>query len=140
MEGDERVTAPRILLYSSPVFGVFVPNVLISFYLLKFSTDVLLIAPATIGFLLMVAKFWDAVTDPATGWLSDRTQTPMGRRRPWFLACVASLWPVHGDALEPARIPRRPSPLTLDGRRYPFLLHGLYGLSRAPYGPGGGAF
>ena len=86
MEGDERVTAPRILLYSSPVFGVFVPNVLISFYLLKFSTDVLLIAPATIGFLLMVAKFWDAVTDPATGWLSDRTQTPMGRRRPWFLA------------------------------------------------------
>lgn len=82
---DERIPTRRILVYSAPVLGVFMPSILINFYLLKFSTDVLLIAPATIGFILLVARIWDAVTDPAAGWLSDRTETRLGRRRPWFL-------------------------------------------------------
>ena len=63
-------------------------NTLISFYLLKFSTDVLLIAPAVIGSLLLLARFWDALTDPLAGWLSDRTRTRMGRRRPWLLGAA----------------------------------------------------
>ncbi len=74
-------------------------SMLVSFYLLKFSTDVLLIAPATIGTLLLVARVWDAVTDPAAGWLSDRTNTSLGRRRPWFIgsalplgAAIIMLW------------------------------------------------
>ncbi len=74
-------------------------NTLISFYLLKFSTDVLMIAPAVVGTLLLLARFWDAFTDPLAGWLSDRTRTRMGRRRPWLLgaalpfgASVVMLW------------------------------------------------
>ena len=82
---EERIPTSSILLYSSPVLGVFMASTLINFYLLKFSTDVLLIAPATIGFVLLLARVWDAVTDPAAGWLSDRTQTSIGRRRPWLL-------------------------------------------------------
>jgi GPH family glycoside/pentoside/hexuronide:cation symporter len=88
---EERVPTSSILIYSSPVLGVFMATMLVNFYLLKFSTDVLLIAPATIGFLLLLARVWDAVTDPAAGWLSDRTNTRLGRRRPWFLGSALPL-------------------------------------------------
>ncbi len=88
---EERIPTSNILIYSSPVLGVFMASMLVNFYLLKFSTDVLLIAPATIGSLLLVARVWDAVTDPAAGWLSDRTNTPLGRRRPWFLGSALPL-------------------------------------------------
>lgn len=64
---------------------------LVNFYLLKFSTDVLLIGPAVIGSLLLLARVWDAVTDPAAGWLSDRTQSRLGRRRPWFIGSALPL-------------------------------------------------
>jgi GPH family glycoside/pentoside/hexuronide:cation symporter len=83
---EERIPTGRILVYSSPVLGVFMAGILISFYLLKFSTDVLLVGPAVMGAILLGARVWDAVSDPLVGWLSDRTRTRMGRRRPWFLA------------------------------------------------------
>ncbi len=83
---EERIPTPRILVYSSPVLGVFMSGMLISFYILKYSTDVLLVAPAVMGAILLGARVWDAVSDPLVGWLSDRTRTGIGRRRPWFLA------------------------------------------------------
>ena len=74
-------------------------GMLVNFYLLKFATDVLLIAPAAIGSILLFLRVWDAVTDPAAGWLSDRTNTRFGRRRPWFIgsalplgASIVMLW------------------------------------------------
>ena len=33
-------------------------------YLLKYSTDVLGVAPAAMGMIFMVSKFWDAISDP----------------------------------------------------------------------------
>ena len=99
MTSEERIPTSNILIYSSPVLGVFMAGMLVSFYLLKFSTDVLLIGPAVIGFVLLIARIWDAVTDPAAGWLSDRTNTSLGRRRPWLLgsalplgASIVMLW------------------------------------------------
>ena len=82
---DERIPTSRILMYSAPMLGVFAANTLLNFYFLKFSTDVLLVAPALIGTVLLAARVWDAVTDPAAGWLSDHTRSRLGRRRPWLL-------------------------------------------------------
>lgn len=53
--------------------------------LLRFMTDHLGIAAATAGFLLAASKIYDAVTDPLTGILTDRTKSRIGRRRPWLL-------------------------------------------------------
>ena len=88
---EERIPTSYILVYSSPVLGVFMAGMLVNFYFLKFSTDILLIGPAVIGSLLLVARIWDAVTDPAAGWLSDRTNTSLGRRRPWLLGSAVPL-------------------------------------------------
>ncbi|MBL8553995.1 MAG: MFS transporter [Phenylobacterium sp.] len=40
---------------------------------------------ATIGIILMAARLYDAVADPAVGYLSDRTRGPLGRRKPWII-------------------------------------------------------
>lgn len=41
---------------------------------------------AGVGFVLLLARCWDVVTDPLVGWLSDRTSGRFGRRRPWIVA------------------------------------------------------
>ncbi len=66
---------------------------LIGFYLLFYLTDVVKMAPALAGTVLMVGKVWDAITDPVTGYLSDRTITKYGRRRPYmFVGSIAAFF------------------------------------------------
>lgn len=90
-DGEERVPTSRILAYSAPLLAVFTSNALVGLYLLKFSTDVLLLAPALVGTILLLARVWDAVSDPLVGYLSDRTRSRWGRRRPWFAASALPL-------------------------------------------------
>ena len=51
---------------------------------------------AAVATILLVAKLTDVVTDPLIGVVSDRLQTPIGRRRPVILlgvpVLVASIW------------------------------------------------
>ena len=77
-----------IINYSIPTVGVGFMFFMVSLYLLKFSTDVLLISPAVMGFLFGLSRIWDAVTDPLAGYFSDRTTLKAGRRRPWMLASI----------------------------------------------------
>ncbi len=67
-------------------------------YLLKFASDVLLIAPAVFSLLFAISKIFDALSDPIAGYASDRTRLAFGRRRPWLLAAAlpmcATFWAV----------------------------------------------
>lgn len=58
---------------------------MMGFYLLIYLTDVVGLAAGLAGTALMIGKVWDAVTDPAVGYLSDRTRSKLGRRRPYML-------------------------------------------------------
>jgi GPH family glycoside/pentoside/hexuronide:cation symporter len=64
---------------------------LVLIYLLKFATDVLLIAPALVGAVFGAARLWDAVSDPLAGHWSDRTLHRLGRRRPWLFVSALLL-------------------------------------------------
>jgi GPH family glycoside/pentoside/hexuronide:cation symporter len=55
-------------------------NVLMYFY-----TDVYGIEAAAAGTLMIVVRFFDAITDPIMGAVADRTRTKWGRYRPWML-------------------------------------------------------
>ena len=79
----------RVLLaYALPAVGIAAPTFFVQFYFLAFATDVLLLSPAVMGVLLGAGRVWDAVTDPWVGYASDRTQTRLGRRRPWLFVAA----------------------------------------------------
>ncbi len=86
--GAESLSWPLIWIYAAPGIGFKVMGLLFATYLMKFATDVLLIAPAIMGGLIAASRLWDAVSDPLAGYLSDRTQSRFGRRRIW-LYCSA---------------------------------------------------
>jgi Na+/melibiose symporter-like transporter len=51
----------------------------------NFYTDVMAITPERAGFIILVARLWDAFFDPVMGVLADRTRSRWGRFRPWIL-------------------------------------------------------
>ncbi len=77
-----------LAIYAVPSLGVAAPIFFVQFYFLSFATDVLLLAPATVGIILAAGRIWDAVSDPLVGYGSDRTRTRWGRRRPWMLGAA----------------------------------------------------
>ncbi len=57
-----------------------------SSYLTLFYVDILGIAAASVGTLLLVARAWDAINDPIIGtWIDTRKPSKEGQFRPWFL-------------------------------------------------------
>jgi len=57
---------------------------IMGFYLLNFMTDTAKLLPALAGIAMTIGKIADAITDPTVGFLSDRTKSKWGRRRPWM--------------------------------------------------------
>ena len=82
----------RKLTYSLPAFSLAVVGIPVYVYLPKFYTDVVGIDIAGLGYILLSVRIFDALTDPAIGYISDRTHTRFGRRRPYIAlgaVCVA---------------------------------------------------
>jgi GPH family glycoside/pentoside/hexuronide:cation symporter len=88
---EEPLPLRTLLAFSAPSAGLGFAFFLVTLYLLKFSTDVLLVSPAVMGGLIFLSKLWDAVSDPVAGHLSDRTRSRFGRRRSWLLAALPVL-------------------------------------------------
>lgn len=57
----------------------------ITFLVLFYMASVLGIEPALAGALIFASKVYDMFTDPLMGWISDRTRSRIGRRRPYLL-------------------------------------------------------
>lgn len=93
------VSLPHKLFYGAGELVVGIRMAALNTVLFPFYTDVALLTPALVGSAIAVGRVWDGVNDPITGWLSDRTRTRFGRRRPFLgamilplVACFALLW------------------------------------------------
>ena len=67
---SERLPLSVILMYCLPTVGCGFMFLLVGLYLMKFATDVLLIAPAAMGTIFGLSRIWDAISDPVAGYLS----------------------------------------------------------------------
>lgn len=76
----------RVLLaYAAMNVGVSFLSTLFVVMYLKFATDRLGVSMLSMGAIFLVAKVWNAVSDPIVGSWSDRTRSRFGRRRSWLL-------------------------------------------------------
>lgn len=85
----KNTTLSRCLAYAFSDTGGQLVFCVISFYLLKFYTDVYGISAAAAGTILLIARMFDALDAPIWGIVFDKTQSKWGKSRPWFLwLCV----------------------------------------------------
>ena len=73
------------IIYGFGDIGFSMSGTIIAAYFPIFLTDVVGIAPALAAVALLIGKNWDYINDPLIGYLSDRTRTRWGRRRPFLL-------------------------------------------------------
>ncbi|WP_321280791.1 MFS transporter [Marinifilum fragile] len=58
---------------------------MVGFWILIFYTDTFGISAAAAGTIMLIARFWDMVSDPLMGIIADRTKTKWGKFRPYIL-------------------------------------------------------
>ncbi|MDD3413157.1 MAG: MFS transporter [Lachnospiraceae bacterium] len=70
--------------------GNFIYSTISSFATLYY-TDSVGISAAVVGTMMLIARFFDGVSDVAMGTVIDKTNTKMGKARPWFLISIIPL-------------------------------------------------
>ncbi len=73
------------LAYGSGDFGISVTNTIVALLFGMFLTDVVGLRARYAAAAVFLGRTWDYVNDPIVGYLSDRTRSRWGRRRPWLL-------------------------------------------------------
>ncbi len=90
MTHHQTAAADRLPLLQKLAYGLgaFVNNTLAAAIgeLLKVLNLAMGIDPAIVGWIGALPRFFDALTDPLMGYISDHTRSRWGRRRPWILA------------------------------------------------------
>jgi GPH family glycoside/pentoside/hexuronide:cation symporter len=82
---QERLSRTTKLLYGSGDTGFSLTTTLIGAYLAIFLTDVVGLAPGIAALAILAGRTWDWINDPLIGYISDRTRSRWGRRRPYLL-------------------------------------------------------
>lgn len=72
-------------IYGSGDLGFSLTNTILSVYFALFLTDVVGVKPSVAALAIFIGSTWDYLNDPFIGYLSDRTKSRWGRRRPFLL-------------------------------------------------------
>jgi GPH family glycoside/pentoside/hexuronide:cation symporter len=133
----ERLPRSLLFLYGAPSFAGAAMLVPIYIHLPKFYADVVGVSLGYLAIAIAAARALDALSDPLVGWLSDRSRSRFGRRRP-FIALGAPVCALAFYALftppEALGVRAAQSWFALSFVAY-FVFHTLYGLPHYALGP-----
>jgi GPH family glycoside/pentoside/hexuronide:cation symporter len=83
-KNTDHISFSKQIAYAAPAFALAIVGIPVYVYIPKFYADVVGINIAVLGYLMFSVRLFDAITDPAIGYISDRTQTRFGRRIPYI--------------------------------------------------------
>lgn len=88
--GNEMQKIPmwKKICYGCGAGGGNVMSTLLASFLLSYYTDTAGIAAAAIGTMFIICRLLDGVTDFAMGGIVDKTNTKLGKARPWLIICA----------------------------------------------------
>lgn len=99
-EAATRVPLGTKLAYGAPSFAGAAMAIPIGIHLTIFYSDVVLVPLGWIALAKALSRALDALTDPVMGWLTDRTRSRWGRRRPYIAlgapACALAFYALFG--------------------------------------------
>jgi glycoside/pentoside/hexuronide:cation symporter, GPH family len=75
----------RLLAYGALGLPYSLAGLPILVYLPAFYTQELKLSAGLVGAVFLSARLWDGFADVFIGWLSDRTRSRFGRRKPWVM-------------------------------------------------------
>lgn len=81
----ERLSRRTRLMYGVGDAGINLADTMVGLLFAIFLTDVVGLRPALAGLAIFIGRTSDYLNDPLIGYLSDRTRTRWGRRRPYLL-------------------------------------------------------
>ena len=90
-ERREGISNTLIWGYGSGNFGLALLGLVVAVNLQFFYTDFVGLSAGLVAWSLLAARVFDSLTDPVMGYLSDRTKTRFGRRRPYFFLAAIPL-------------------------------------------------
>lgn len=88
MDMEKSKSCNRPWRYSLAMFGLSVAGYMYVTYGTFFYTETIGLSMKLIALGNVLYAVWDAFNDPIAGYLSDRTRTRWGRRKPWLLVSV----------------------------------------------------
>jgi GPH family glycoside/pentoside/hexuronide:cation symporter len=71
--------------YGGPAMPLALAEVPILLYLPAFYASEVGLATGLVGLVFLAGRIWDGVSDVLIGWLSDRSRSRFGRRKPWVV-------------------------------------------------------
>ncbi|MGD2132259.1 MAG: MFS transporter [Maricaulaceae bacterium] len=83
--GDPRVATWRVAAYASPAMITSLAWMPLGYVVVKFYAEYTSLNLASIGAVILIARLFDAFSDPLIAYLSDRFDTRWGRRKPWIV-------------------------------------------------------
>lgn len=84
--GDGRLSFRTLLVFSLPALPIAMMHIPVGAIIPGFYAKHTTVTLTAIGVIFLVSRIFDAVIDPAIGYLSDRTTSRFGKRKPWVAA------------------------------------------------------
>ena len=88
MNENAKIPMWKKICYGCGAGGGNVMSTLLASFLLSYYTDTAGIAAAAIGTMFVVCRLLDGITDFAMGGIVDKTNTKIGKARPWLIICA----------------------------------------------------
>jgi GPH family glycoside/pentoside/hexuronide:cation symporter len=88
MNENQKIPMWKKVCYGCGAGGGNVMSTLLASFLLSYYTDTAGIAAAAIGTMFVICRLLDGVTDFAMGGIVDKTNTKLGKARPWLIICA----------------------------------------------------